>query len=59
MREARAAVAMQDFSVGNIVNCEHMIPEIVPSSTTGDGSNERCIVNSHIDLANWIDVNNW
>jgi len=58
VRKAPAAVALQVFSVGNIVGCAHVIPEIATSSTTGDGRNERWIVNSHIDLATWNDVYN-
>jgi hypothetical protein len=53
-----AAVAVQVYSVGNIVGCANVILEIVISSTTGDGRNELWIVNSHIDLATWNDVYN-
>jgi len=56
VRKAPAAVALQVFSVGNIVGCAHVIPEIATSNKTGDGRNERWIVNSHIDLATWNDV---
>jgi hypothetical protein len=41
VRQAPAAVTWQVFSVGNIVGCAHVIPEIVASSKTGDGRNER------------------
>jgi len=58
VRKAPAAVALQVFSVGNIVGSAHVIPEIAASSKTGDGRNERWIVNSHIDLATWNDVYN-
>jgi len=58
VRKAPAAVSLQVVSVGNIVGCVHVIPEIAISSTTGDGRNERWIVNSHIDLATWNDVYN-
>jgi len=58
VRKAPAAVALQVFSVGNIVGCAHVIPEIAASCKTGDGRNERWIVNSHIDLATWNDVYN-
>jgi len=51
VRKAPAAVALQVFSVGNIVGCAHVIPEIATSTKTEDGRNERWIVNSHIDLA--------
>ena len=56
--KAPAAVALQVFSVGNIVGCAHISPEIATSSKTGDGRNERRIVNSHIDLATWNDEYN-
>jgi hypothetical protein len=49
VRKSPAVVAVQVFSVGNIVGCAHVIPEIAASSKTGDGRNERWIVNSHID----------
>jgi len=58
VRRALAAVALQVFSVGNIVSCAHIIPEIATGSKTGDGQNERWIVNSHIDLVTWNDVYN-
>jgi len=56
VRKAPAAVALQVFSMGNIVGCVHVIPEAATSSKTGDGRNEQWIVNSHIDLATWNDV---
>jgi hypothetical protein len=56
VRKAPAAVGLKVFSVGNIVSCAHVIPEIASSSKTGDGRNERWILNSHIDLATWNDV---
>jgi hypothetical protein len=40
VRKAPAVVALQVFSVGNIVGCAHVIPEITTSSKTGDGRNE-------------------
>jgi len=58
VRKALAAVALQVFSMGNIVGCAHVIPEIATSSKTGNGWNERWIVNSHIHLATWNDVYN-
>jgi hypothetical protein len=58
VRKAPAAVALQVFSVGNIVGCAHVIPEIATSTKTGDEWNERWIVNSHIDLATWNEVYN-
>jgi len=58
VRKAPAAIALQVFSVGNIVGCAHVIPEIATGTKTGDGRNERWIVNSHIDLATWNDVYN-
>jgi len=57
--KALAAIGLQVFSVGNIVGCAHVIPEIANSSNkTGDGQNERWIVNCHRDLATWNDVYN-
>jgi len=58
VRKAPAAIALQVFSLGNIVGCAHAIPEIATGSKTGDGTNERWIVNSHIDLMTWNDVYN-
>jgi hypothetical protein len=58
VRNAPATVALQVFSMGNIVGWAHVIPEIATSSKTGDGRNERWIVNSHLDLATWNDVYN-
>jgi hypothetical protein len=58
VRKAPAAVALHVFSLGNIVGCAHIIPEIATSSKTGVGRNERWIVNRHIDLATWNDVPN-
>jgi hypothetical protein len=40
MRKAPAAVALHIFSVGNIVGCEHIIPEIATSTKIGAGRNE-------------------
>jgi hypothetical protein len=56
LRKSPAVIALQVFSVGNIVSCVHVIREIAISSTTGDGWNERWLVNSHIDQATWNDV---
>jgi len=58
VRKPLEAVALQVFSVGNIVGCAQLIPEIANSSKTGDGRNERWIVNSHRDLATWNDLYN-
>jgi hypothetical protein len=58
LSKAPAAIALHLFSVGNIVGCAHVILEIATSNKTGDGRNERWIVNSHIDLATWNDVYN-
>jgi len=58
VRKASAAVGLEVFSMGNIVGYAHVFPEIVTSSKTGDGQNERWIVNSDIDLATWNDVYN-
>jgi hypothetical protein len=58
LRNAPAAVALQVFSVGYIVGYAHVNPEIAPHSKTGDGRNERWIINSHIYLTSWNDVYN-
>jgi len=58
VRKAPAGVALQVFSMGSIVGCTHIIPEIATSSKTGDGRSKRWIVNSHIDLATWNNVYN-
>jgi len=59
VRQALVVIALQVFSGGNIVGCAHVIPEIATSSKTGDGQNERCIGNSHIDLATRNNVYNY
>jgi len=56
--KAPAAVTLPVSSVGNIVGCTHVIPEIATSSKTGDRKNERWIVNSHIDLVTWNNAYN-
>jgi len=56
MRTAPAAVALHVISDRNIVGCMHIVPGIATSSKTGDGWNERWIVNSQIDLATWNDL---
>jgi hypothetical protein len=53
VRNAQAGIALQVFSLGNIVGCAHVISEIASSSKKGDGQNKRWIVNSHIDLVTW------
>jgi len=58
VKKAPSAVALQVFSMGNIIGCAHVIPEIATSSKTEDKRNERWIVNSHIHLATWNDVYN-
>jgi len=58
VRQAPPAFALQISSVGNNVGCVHVIPEIDTGSKTGDGRNERWIVNSHIDLVTWNEVYN-
>jgi hypothetical protein len=50
VRTALAAVALQVFSVGNIIDCRDVIAEIA-TRLTGDQQNESWIVNSYIDLA--------
>jgi hypothetical protein len=57
-RKSLAAVALHVFSMRNIIGCAHRTPEIGTSSQTGDGRNERWIVNSHLHLATWNDVYN-
>jgi hypothetical protein len=39
VRQAPAAVALQVFTVGNVVGYAHIIPEIATSSKTGAGRN--------------------
>jgi hypothetical protein len=56
VRKALAAIALQVFSVGNIVGCAHVIPDIATMINTGDGRNERWIVNSQKDLVTSNDV---
>jgi len=56
VRTASIAVALQCFSVGNIVSCAQVFREIPTGSTIGDGRNEQWIVNSHIDLVTWNHV---
>jgi hypothetical protein len=58
VRKAPTAVALPVLSEANIVSCNNVIPEIATRSKSGDGWNEPCIVNSHIDLGTWIDVYN-
>jgi len=57
-RKSPSAVALQVFSVGNMVGGAHLIPEIATSCKTRHGTNKRWIVNSHIDLVTWNDVYN-
>jgi hypothetical protein len=40
VRKAPASIALQVFSMGNIVGCAHIIPEIATSSNTGDRQSE-------------------
>jgi hypothetical protein len=58
VKNAPPDVALQVFSMGNIVSCAHVIPEKATSSMTGNGRKERWILNSHIDLVTWNDVYN-
>jgi len=57
-RTALAAVALQVFSLGNIVCCAPVIPEIFTCSKTGDGRNTQSIVHSYIAVATWNDAYN-
>jgi hypothetical protein len=41
VRKAPAPIALQVFSVRNLVRCVHVVPEIATSSKTGDGCNEQ------------------
>jgi hypothetical protein len=41
VRQSLATVALKVFSVGNIVGCTYVIPEIATSSNTADGRNKR------------------
>jgi len=41
VRQTPAGIALQVFSVGNILGCTHIIPEIATSSKTGDGRNKE------------------
>jgi len=56
--KAPAAIALQIFSMGNIVGCVRVVPEIATSSKIGDGRNKQWIVNSHLELVTWNDVYN-
>jgi len=58
VKKVPAALALQVWSVQNIVGCAHVIPEIATSRKTWDGWNEQWIVYIHIDLATWNDVYN-
>jgi hypothetical protein len=58
LSKASGDIALQVFSVGNIVDCTHVIQERATSSKTGDGPNERWIVNTYIHLSTWNDVYN-
>jgi hypothetical protein len=58
VKTAPAAIALQVVSMGIIVGCTHVIPEITTMGKAGDGQNERWIVNSHTDLATCNDVYN-
>ena len=53
-----AACALQVCSVGYLVGCANLIPEIRTSSKIGDRRNERYIVNCPKDLGIWNDVYN-
>ena len=56
VRNAPAAVALQVFSMGNIIGSAHVIPEIAISRKTGDHRNKRWNVNSHAGMVTWVDV---
>jgi hypothetical protein len=46
LRNSLAAVALHDFSVGNIVGFTYVIPQIATSCKSGDRRNEQWIVNT-------------
>jgi hypothetical protein len=49
--KAPEIIALEVFSMGNIVDYAQVLPKIATSCKTGDGRKERWIVNRHIDLA--------
>jgi hypothetical protein len=51
VRKVPAAIALQVFTLRNIVGWVHVIPEMATSSKTGERRNEQWIVNSHKELA--------
>jgi hypothetical protein len=53
-----ADIALEVFSMGIIVGCTHIIPEIPTRFKAGERRNEPWIVNSHLDEATWNDVYN-
>jgi hypothetical protein len=56
VRTAPPAIALQVFSVGDIIGYMHVSPERSTSSKKADDRNEQWIVNTHIDLPTWQDV---
>jgi len=52
-------MALHVCSVGNLVGCAHVIPQMATSSNTGHGQNNQWIVHSHIDPATFQDVDNY
>jgi len=58
VRNVPAAIAFQDFSMGNIIGYAQEIPEIVTSIKIWNRQNKQRIVKSRIDLATSNDVYN-
>jgi len=58
VRNGPLDIPLHVFSMGKIVGCVIIIPEIATSSKRGGGWNERWIVNSYIDLTTWNNVYN-
>jgi hypothetical protein len=56
VRIAPAALTLHLFSVGIIVGCTQVFPEIATCCKTGEAWNKGWICSSHIDPATWNDV---
>jgi hypothetical protein len=57
LKQGLAAVDLPDISVGNIVSCAHVNPEIATSTTTGAGRKKHWIGNNHISPVTSNDMN--
>jgi len=53
VRKTPAAVPLRVFSMGHMVSCAEVIPQIATSTKTGDGRTERWIDISHINEVTW------